>query len=125
MVKLLLSLCMVVSMVVCTSLVCEKQSIPPTVKTKYATEITATRARLNGDLITIGTASQVKLSFEWGTRSADYTNKPTVPATTVPGPIYFDLSGLEPDTTYYFRAIAVGDGTSYGAERSFKTSPLP
>jgi len=125
MARLLLLLCIVLSMVVCTSFVCGEQSIPPTVKTKYATEITATRARLNGDLITLGTASQVQLSFEWGTRSAEYTNKPAVTARTVPGLIYFDVSGLEPDSTYYFRAVAVGDGTSYGAEKSFRTSPLP
>ena len=125
MVRLLLPIFVVLSVVVCTSLVCEEQRVAPTAKTKYATEITATRARLNGDLITLGTASQVSLYFDWGSESASYTNRATVPARTVPGLFYFDISGLEPDTTYYFRAVAVGDGTYYGAEKSFRTSWLP
>ncbi len=124
MLRLLLVCCILLSAALCTSFLCEKQRIAPTIKTKYATDITATAARLNGDLITLGTASQVKLTFEWGTRGASYTKKGTVPAMTVPGLFYLDISGLEPDTTYYFRAVAVGDGTHYGAERSFKTAAV-
>jgi hypothetical protein len=124
-VRVLLVCSVVLSAALCTSFLCEKQKLAPTMKTKYATDITATAARLNGDLITIGTAAQVKLAFEWGTRGASYDHKATVPTRTTPGLFYLDISGLEPDTTYYFRALAVGDGTHYGAERSFKTAALP
>jgi hypothetical protein len=125
MVRLLLPIFVILSVVVCTSLVCEEQRVAPTAKTKYATQITAGGARLNGDLITLGTASQVSLYFDWGSKSASYASRATVPARTTPGLFYFDISGLEPDATYYFRAVAVGDGTYYGAEKSFRTSSLP
>jgi hypothetical protein len=123
--RLLLPFFVILAMVVCTSLVCQEQRLAPTAKTKYATQITAGGARLNGDLITLGTASQVSLYFDWGPKSASYTSRATVPARTTPGLFYFDISGLEPDTSYYFRAVAVGDGTYYGAEKSFRTSSLP
>jgi hypothetical protein len=123
--RLLLVCAVLVSAALCTSFLCEEQELAPTIKTNYATNITATAARLNGDLITLGTAAQVKLTFEWGTRGASYDREATVPARTTPGLFYLDISGLEPDTAYYFRAMAVGDGKHYGAERSFKTAALP
>ncbi len=124
-VRVLLVCCILLSAALCTSFLCEKQKLAPTIKTQYATDITTTAARLNGDLITMGTAAQVRLTFEWGTSGASYTKKGTVPARTTPGLFYLDISGLEPNTAYYFRAVAVGDGTHYGAERSFKTAALP
>jgi hypothetical protein len=35
------------------------------------------------------------------------------------------LSGLNPDTTYYFKSKAVGDGTGYGVEKIFTTQAEP
>ena len=32
---------------------------------------------------------------------------------------------LTPNSTYHFRAVAIGDGTSYGQARVFQTKPLP
>ncbi|MBM4445246.1 MAG: hypothetical protein FJ020_08100 [Chloroflexi bacterium] len=124
-VRLLLMCSVLLSAALSTSFLCEKQKVAPTMKTQYATNITATAARLNGDLITMGTAAQVKLTFQWGTRGASYDREATVPARTAPGLFYLDVSGLEPNTTYYFRAVAAGDGKHYGAERSFKTAALP
>jgi len=121
----LLVCCILLSAGRCTSFLCEEQKLAPTLKTKYATDVTATAARLNGDLITMGTAARVKLTFEWGSRGASYDHEADVPSRTTPGVFYVDISGLQPDTTYYFRAVAVGDGTYYGAERSFKTAALP
>jgi len=37
------------------------------------------------------------------------------------GSFYCDLSGLSANTTYYFRARAIGDISSYGDEKSFNT----
>jgi len=53
------------------------------------------------------------------------TTRPRCRPERTPGLFYLDISGLEPDTTYYFRAVAVGDGTYYGAGRSFETAALP
>ena len=44
---------------------------------------------------------------------------------TSTGTFYFDLPGLIPGTTYYYQAKAVGDGTSYGGEKSFTIPTIP
>ena len=41
------------------------------------------------------------------------------------GDFHFDLGGLAAGQTHYFRAKAVGDGTSYGEERSFTAETTP
>jgi hypothetical protein len=93
-----------------------------TVTTNDATNITTTGARLNGDLTSLGTATSVSVSFQWGTSPGVYPNTTTPQVMNATGTFYFDLTGLTPGTTYYFRAQAVGDGTAYGSEKSFTTS---
>ena len=84
--------------------------------------IAANSARLNGDLTSLGTASSVTVSVEWGvTLGGPYPNETTGQAMTRTGTFYFDLPSLSPGTTYYCRAKAVGHGTSYGEEKSFST----
>jgi len=92
---------------------------PPTVTTSDATNIIATEAKLNGNLSDLGTASSVNVSFVWGTTSGGpYPNETAPQAMNTPGAFSFDLTGLTPGTVY-FQAKAVGDGTSYGVEKSF------
>jgi hypothetical protein len=98
---------------------------PPSVATKDATGIMANQATLNGELTGLGTASGVSVSFQWGTESGSYTKETTIQSKTGTGAFSFDLTGLNADTSYYFRAKAVGYGTSYGTERNFKTSRNP
>jgi len=95
---------------------------PPTVSTSTATNIASTSATLNGNLGSKGTASTVYASFEYGPTTA-YDNETTPQAMTTTGPFSFNLTGLSPDTLYHCRAKAVGDGTSYGSDRSFTTLP--
>ena len=45
------------------------------------------------------------------------------PALTGDGDFTAALTGLTPDTTYHFRAVAEGDGTDEGNDRSFTTDP--
>jgi len=90
--------------------------------TNTASSVTTTSARLNGDLISLGTASSVAVSFEWGTSPGPYPTGTTGEAMTSVGTFYFDLGSLTPSTTYYYQAKAVGDGTSYGTEKSFTTA---
>ena len=86
-------------------------STPPSVATNAATQVTANSARLNGELTSLGTASSVTVSFSWGTSPGSYPNETAGVAKTAAGTFYFDLSGLSPNTTYYYQAKAVGDGT--------------
>ena len=95
--------------------------LPPKVKTHKAKNITDTSAMLRGRLIKLGTASEVTVSFLWGATEACADGE-TTKATSSKGDFTCDLSGLLPNTTYYFKAKAVGDGTTYGAVESFTTS---
>ncbi len=97
--------------------------IAPTVVTNAASALTTTSATLNGNLTGLGTASSVGVSFEWGTTDI-YGNTATVTASPLNAPSVFSasLSGLSPSTTYHFRALAVGDGTGYGVDRTFTTT---
>ena len=98
---------------------------PPSVPTNDANNITTNAARLNGSLTSLGSASTVNVSFEWGTSPGSYPNESTPQVMTTTGVFSFDLSTLTPGTTYYFRAKAIGDGTSYGDEKSFIASTTP
>ena len=57
-----------------------------------------------------------------------YTQKTATQSMSYTGAVDALLVTLEPDTDYYFRAKAVGDGTGYGEEQSFTThgsAPAP
>jgi len=95
--------------------------VPPSVTTNDATNITTNSATLNGTLTSLGSASSVSVSFEWGTTTA-YGHETTPQVMTATGAFSFNLGSLNSDTTYHFRAKAVGDGNIvYGAGKSFVT----
>jgi hypothetical protein len=94
---------------------------PPTVTTNSATDIDNTTTTLNGILNDLGDTSLVDVSFEWGTTTG-YGNETDTQAMTSTGPFSATLSGLAPNTTYHFRAKAVGEGTTYGIDRTFTTT---
>ncbi len=98
---------------------------PPSVTTSAASNLTTTGARLNGNLASLGTASSVNVAFQWGTSPGVYPNTTASQAMDATGAFYFDLGGLTPGVTYYFKAQAVGQGTTYGAENSFTTLTTP
>jgi len=99
-------------------------STPPSVTTNDATNIGSTSATLNGHLDSMGTASSVTVYFEWGT-DTNYGHTTTPQIMTSTGDFYFNLEGLTPGTTYHYRAVAVGDGTTYGSDKSFTTTTTP
>jgi hypothetical protein len=94
----------------------------PTVATSAATSVEPTTATLNGYLASLGTAGGVKVCFEWGT-TTDYGNPINVGPGTSGGNFSAILANLTPNTTYHFRAKAVGDGTNYGVDMVFTTPP--
>jgi hypothetical protein len=97
----------------------------PSVTTNSATNILSNAATLNGTLTKLGTATTVNVLFHWGTVSGQVPlPNPTTPQSmTAPGAFSFNLPGLTPGTTYYFRFIAVDGPNIYtiGTEKSFTT----
>jgi phosphodiesterase/alkaline phosphatase D-like protein len=96
------------------------------VATSDATNVSTNSARLNGELSSLGTASIVKVSFEYGTAPGSYTQTTADQARSSAGAFSADLSSLSPGATYYFRAKADGDGSPvYGVEKSFAVLTAP
>jgi phosphodiesterase/alkaline phosphatase D-like protein len=101
-------------------------TIPPSVTTNESTNVASASARLNGNLTSLGSAGSVTVSFVWGTTlGGPYPNETAIQAMTDNGIFHCDLAGLSLGTTYYYQAKAVGNGTSFGAERSFVTIDVP
>jgi hypothetical protein len=96
--------------------------VPPNVETRPATDITSTAATIQGAILNNGGAPIVERRLDWGTTPAcsdGWTNQVTVSGNT----FSFRLTGLKPNTTYYFRASAKNTaGWGQGAVLSFRTS---
>lgn len=95
--------------------------VPPTVTTDAASNVTSDSATLNGVLTSLGNASSVDVSFEWGLTTS-YGSETTPQTMTATGAFSYSISGLDPDTTYHFRAKAVGNGTAFGDDVTFETA---
>jgi len=99
--------------------------VQPTVETNGATGITGDSAVLNGNLIALGTASKVDVTFCYGLQPGEFTHT-AWQTLSAPGSFQANLTGLTSDTLYYFRAVAQGDGYNVdGAELTFRTSRIP
>jgi phosphodiesterase/alkaline phosphatase D-like protein len=97
---------------------------PPAARTCSATKVRCTSATLNGVLDSLGTAESVEVSFEWGISTA-YGDETTVQVMTTAGSFNATLTGLRPNTTYRFRAMAIGHGNAYGDDVVFTTGSMP
>ncbi len=99
----------------------------PTIDSLRAGDITDTSAVLKGDLIDLGTAAEVTVSFVYGTTRACNDGETSKQVKNAKGLFEINLSNLLPNTTYYYRAKAVGDGESYSRmRRTFTTTgPAP
>ena len=92
----------------------------PTVSTEEATGIDSTTATGNGAVTDVGGEDPERL-IEWGTSSGTYTNECSAGIGDT-GNYSCVMSGLTPNTTYYFRAKATNSGgSSYGNEMTFDT----
>jgi trimeric autotransporter adhesin len=93
-----------------------------------ATDITATSATLNG--IVNANGSETMVSFEWGTTAGGpYPNTAPAAESPVAGsadePVSVGISGLAPETTYYYRVVATNaGGTVTSSEASLTTGAL-
>jgi hypothetical protein len=104
---------------------------PPLVETGSATQITSTGVLLTGAVN--ANNAPTTYHFEWG-NTTSYGNRipatdGAVGATGSPVTVTQRLSGLLPDTTYYYRLVATNrEGTTIGTGRSFRThavAPAP
>ncbi len=98
-------------------------TIAPSVTTSAATNLATTSATLNGTLDSLGTATSVNVSFEWGTTTS-YGSETSAQSLSAVGTFNDNLTVLSAKTTYHFRAKAVGDGTTYGDDMTFTTSTI-
>ncbi len=93
----------------------------PSVTTYFATNVTQNSATLNGYVNTNGNSTQ--RWFEWGTSSGALYNSTNHQYQSYSGNFSEFVSGLQPNTTYYFRAVANGNsGNIYGNISSFTTT---
>ncbi|MBA7656517.1 hypothetical protein ES703_64443 [subsurface metagenome] len=99
-------------------------SLPaPEVTTDPALWIGPTSATLNGTLDSGGAIQPCDCGFEWGETVAYGETTPTEEKST--GESFSQvITGLLPNTTYHFRALATGYGTDNGADRTFVTAPV-
>ncbi len=98
-----------------------QQNQQPSVTTYFATNVSQNGATLNGYLETYGQSTQ--RWFEWGTSYGALYNSTNRQYQSVSGNFSEFISGLQPNTTYYFRAAANGNyGNIYGNVASFTTT---
>lgn len=101
------------------------QQYAPTATTQLPTYVAQTTAILNGHITADGQVS-TNAWFEWGTQSSlgyatSQKNVGYIYATDVNS----SLTGLVPNTLYYFRAVAENArGRSYGSTFLFRTLPV-
>jgi len=92
------------------------------VQSNTATDVSAERMTVAGELTDLGGASSVEVYFEWRA-SGSKTATTSTQTLTAPGTFSADLTGLSSGTTYEFRAVATAsDGdTASGALRTATT----
>jgi formylglycine-generating enzyme required for sulfatase activity/GH43 family beta-xylosidase len=99
--------------------------IPPTVKTHYPSNVTRTSATLNAEVNPNGL--DTTWHFEYGTSDACDSSTPNQSggSGSARQPVSRSLTGLTPDTTYYYRIAAENDkGESLGGIQTLRTSVL-
>jgi hypothetical protein len=87
-----------------------------------ATNITTNSATLNGQLLDMVGAASYSTYFDYGL-STSYGMATPIFTISAPGLISANASGLSPNTTYHFRAVAVSSNiTLYGGDLTFATT---
>jgi hypothetical protein len=95
----------------------------PEVTTDPALWIGPLSATLDGTLDSGGGIQPCDCGFEWGETVAYGNTTPTEKKEAGEGFSRL-ITGLLPNTTYHFRALATGFGTSHGADRTFVTAAV-
>jgi choice-of-anchor A domain-containing protein len=99
-------------------------ALPPTVAATPATNVTATSATLNGT-VNANNATTTDVHFDLRMASGSYASLASLPnvSGTLATPVSGAVSGLIPNTTYFYRVVASNaGGTATSAEQSFTTT---
>ncbi len=98
----------------------------PDVTTEAVSEPAPASATLNGT-VSLDKEGQATCRFEWGTTTSLGQDAQCEPedVTTEPGPVHAKLTGLTPDTTYYYRLHATNKIGSNEGEILHFTTPGP
>lgn len=95
----------------------------PVVTTSTITQITETTAVAGGSVTSDGNASVTERGVCVATASNPTTSNTKITSGSGTGSFTCNLTGLQPNTTYYVRAYAINSkGTAYGDEISFTTA---
>jgi len=100
----------------------------PTVTTTGSTNVTAASATISGVINSTGCSSVSTYGFEYSTTTgfANGTGTQVVSSNLNAGNFSAALSGLAPNTRYYFKAFATNSiGKTYGVQLAFTCTPLP
>lgn len=98
----------------------------PTVTTTTPSNITTNSATCGGNVTSDGGATVTQRGICYNTSHNPTTSSSVVPSGSGTGSFTCNLTGLNPNTTYYVRAFAVNsEGTSYGTEKYFETNSEP
>lgn len=101
------------------------QAVRPTLTTLAVSNITRNTAVSGGNITNSGGATVTSRGVCWGTSSGPVSTGPHTTDGEGTGTFSSNLTGLNPNTTYYVRAYATNSaGTAYGNEMSFPTEPV-
>jgi uncharacterized protein (TIGR02145 family) len=96
---------------------------PPEVVTGEVTEVGPTTALAGGEVTKDGNADIIVRGVCWDTRKSPNTEDARTTDGYGTGKFTSNVSGLQPNTTYFLRAYAINsEGTSYGNQVTFTTS---
>jgi len=87
-----------------------EEVLSPSVTTGNAVSVTKNSAVINGTLNSLGNTDSCLVWFEWGT-TPSYGNITSYQTMTAPGAFSAVLTGLDPNTNYYFQAKAKNGGS--------------
>jgi hypothetical protein len=97
---------------------------PPAVSNQVTSNVTPTEATVSASIDTKGLRTSYRI--EWGTSTRYGRFTPVVSADSGTAAANVTLTGLQPNRTYHWRTRASNAaGTSLGANRTFRTAPLP
>ena len=99
----------------------------PTLTTGSST-VTATTANISGNISSIGCTSITSYGFEYSTQTGflDGTGTQVLSSNLSGGNFSTTITGLTPNTRYYYKALATNNGgTTYGLQSAFTNTALP